>query len=119
MVIGLAGFLEELGLKVEGIIVKHKISRKVKDLIPEKWKDIIKIDLNERELEEYLSSTPSYLLLADGATLKLQNKSKLHLQIANPNFSRYSIYPYTLFVGYNGALYIIQCLFELEKNFNY
>ncbi|GMG96494.1 nitrogenase component 1 [Tepidimicrobium xylanilyticum] len=116
VVIGLANLVEELGLKVEGIIVKHKLSKEVKNLIPEKWKDIIKIDLNERRLEEYLSSTPSYLLLADGATLKLDNKSKLHLQIANPNFSKYNIYPYTPFVGYNGVLHIIQCLIELERN---
>ncbi len=53
-----------------------------------------------------MESTSSYLLLADGATLKLENKSILYLQIASPNFSKHNIYPFTPFVGYNGVMYI-------------
>ncbi|MSU00498.1 nitrogenase component 1 [Tissierella pigra] len=116
VVIGLANLLEELGLSIKKIIVKHKLCKEVRKYIPEKWEEIIEFNLSERELEEYLKSAPSYLLLADGGTLKLENQSRLHLQIANPNFSKYSIYPYTPFVGYNGTLYMIQCLFELEKS---
>ena len=116
VVIGLANLVEELGLSIKKIIVKHKLCKEVKKYIPEKWEEIIEFNLSERELEEYLKSTPSYLLLADGGTLKLENQSRLHLQIANPNFSKYSIYPYTPFVGYNGTLYMVQCLFELEKS---
>lgn len=115
VVIGLAGLLEELGLNIESIIVKHKLSKEVKKLVPERWQNILKVNLSEREIEEYLKSTPSYLLLADGATLKLKNSSRLHLQIANPNFIKYNIYPYTPFVGYNGVLYLIQCLHELAR----
>lgn len=115
VVIGLGYLLEELGLKVESIIVKHKLCKKSKEQIPEKWKNIIRFDLSERELEEYLKITPVYLLLADGATLKLEHKSKLEFQIANPNFSKHSIYPYTPFVGYNGVLYLLQSLLELDK----
>ncbi|MBU5425378.1 nitrogenase component 1 [Tissierella pigra] len=116
VVIGLANLLEELGLSIKKIIVKHKLCKEVRKYIPEKWEEIIEFNLSERELEEYLKSAPSYLLLADGGTLKLENQSRLHLQIANPNFSKYSIYPYTPFVGYNGTLYMVQCLFELEKS---
>lgn len=115
VVIGLAGLVEELGLKVESIIVKHKPCKEIKNRIPIEWEDRIKFDMSERELEEYLKSTPSYLLLADGSTLKLENSSRLQMQIANPNFLKYSIYPYTPFVGYNGTLYMIQSLFELHR----
>ncbi len=115
VVVGLAALVEELGLTVEAIILKHKMNRKAKKHLPEKWKRVMKLDYSEREMEAYLSETPSYLLLADEATLKLENKSKLHFQIANPNFSKHSIYPYTPFVGYHGALYFMQCLYELQK----
>lgn len=115
VVIGLADLVEELGLSVEAIIVKHRLSKRIKKLVPEKWANIMKIDLTERQLEEYLSNTPAYLLMADEATLQLNNCSRLHLQIANPNFTKYSIYPYTPFVGYKGALYMIQSLYELQK----
>lgn len=115
VVIGLASLVEELGLQVEGMMVKHKLCKKGQQHIPDKWKDIIRFDLSERELEDYLKITPVYLLLADGATLQLEHKSSLQLQISNPNFSKYSIYPYTPFVGYNGILYLLQCLFELQK----
>ncbi|ARC83869.1 nitrogenase component 1 type Oxidoreductase family protein [Clostridium argentinense CDC 2741] len=115
VIIGLASFMEELGLKVKKLIVKHNLCKKVKNFIPEKWKDIIEFNLNEEEIEIYLNTSSIYLLLADGATLKLNHKSKLQFQISNPNLLKHSIYPYTPFVGFNGALYLIQCLFELDK----
>ncbi|NLY46219.1 MAG: oxalate:formate antiporter [Tissierella sp.] len=115
VVIGLADLVEELGLKVEAIIVKHKPCKAIKKSISEKWASLIQFDISERELENYLKSTPSYLLLADGSTLELENSSRLSMQIANPNFKKYSIYPHTPFVGYNGTLYMIQSLFELNK----
>lgn len=95
--------------------MKHNLCKKVKNFIPEKWKDIIEFNLNEEEIEIYLNTSSIYLLLADGATLKLNHKSKLQFQISNPNLLKHSIYPYTPFVGFNGALYLIQCLFELDK----
>ena len=115
VVIGLANMVDELGLNVEKIIVKHRLSKKVKKLIPEKWTNILESELTERQIEEYLSNTPAYLLMADEATLQLNNRSRLHLQIANPNFTKYSIYPYTPFVGYRGVLYMIQSLYELQR----
>ncbi|GAA0122417.1 MAG: nitrogenase component 1 [Clostridium argentinense] len=115
VIIGLAAFMEELGLKVKRLIVKHSLCKNIKNSISERWKDIIEFNLSEEEIEIYLNKSPIYLLLADGATLKLDHKSKLQFQISNPNLLKHSIYPYTPFVGFNGALYIIQCLFELEK----
>jgi nitrogenase molybdenum-iron protein alpha/beta subunit len=115
VVIGLAALFEEMGLKIEKMIVKHKLCKKAKEIMPDKWKDIIEFDLSERELEEYLKSTPLYLLLGDDGTLKLEHKSRLEFQISNPNLTKYGIYPYTPFVGYKGMLYILQCLFELAR----
>lgn len=115
VVMGLADMVDELGLKVERIMVKHRLSKKVKKLVPEKWANILEAELTEREIEEYLSNTPAYLLMGDEATLQLNNRSRLHLQIANPNFTKYSIYPYTPFVGYKGLLYMIQSLYELHR----
>lgn len=114
-IVGLAGFIEELGLVVDKMIVKHSVSPSLKKEVPENYKEKMEYDLNEMEIEKYLSSTEKYLTLGDGATLKLNNKTKLKLQIANPNFVKYNIYPYTPFMGFNGALYFIQCLYELEK----
>lgn len=114
-VVGLADFIEELGLVVDKIIVKHSVSNSLKKQVAEKYSEKIEYDLNEMEVEKYLSSTEKYLTLGDGATLKLKNKTKLKLQIANPNFVKYNIYPYTPFMGFNGALHFIQCLYELEK----
>lgn len=116
IVVGLASFVEELGLIVENIIVKHNVSSQLKSTITEQYKDKIEYDLNEIEIEAYLNSTKTYLILGDGATLKLGNNTELKLQIANPNFIKHNIYPYTPFVGFNGALYFIQCLYELEKS---
>lgn len=114
-VVGLADFIEELGLVVDKIIVKHSVSNSLKKQVAEKYSEKIEYDLNEMEVEKYLSSTEKYLTLGDGATLKLKNKTKLKLQIANPNFVKYNIYPYMPFMGFNGALHFIQCLYELEK----
>jgi len=55
---GLAELVEELGLEVESIIVKHKLCKEVKDIVPEKWKSKMKTDLSERELEDYLNQLP-------------------------------------------------------------
>ena len=114
-VLGLASFVEELGLLAEKIIVKHSVSNSLKEIINEKYRDLIEFDLNEMQIENYLSNTETYLTLADGATLKLKNKTQVKLQIANPNFIKHNVYPYTPFVGLNGALYFIQSLYELEK----
>lgn len=115
IVLGLADFVEELGLVVDKIIVKHSVSSALKKTVAEKYEDLIEYDLNEMQIEAILSSTETYLTLGDGATLKLNNKTKLKLQIANPNFTKYNVYPYTPFMGLNGALYFTQCLYELEK----
>ncbi|AFS77448.1 nitrogenase iron-molybdenum cofactor biosynthesis protein NifE [Gottschalkia acidurici 9a] len=115
VVVGLTSFVEEIGLLVEKIIVKHSTSKKVKETVPERYKKIIEFDLSEMEIEKYLNSQEIYLLLGDGGTLKLQNKSELKFQISNPNLLKHNIYPYTPFVGFSGALYLIQCLYELEK----
>lgn len=114
-VIGLADFVEELGLKINKIIVRHKLSAEIKNHVPEKWQALLVCQLRETEIEQYLEETPLYLLMADGATLEFKHQSRLTMQIANPNLLKHSIYPYTPFVGFKGALYLIQCLFELDK----
>ena len=115
IVVGLADFVDELGLTVEHIFVKHNLSKKVREYLPQKWKTKIKFNLSEQEIEEHLNENPFYLLLADGSTLLLPNKSKLQFQIANPNLTKHNIYPYTPFVGFNGALFLLQSLYELQK----
>mgnify|MGYP001102480566 CR=1 FL=1 len=115
IVMGLASFIEEIGLKVEKMIVKHSVSKNVQERVEEKYKEKVEFDLNEMEIEKYLKDEEIYLLLGDGATLKLQNKSKLQFQISNPNFLKHNIYPYTPLVGFNGVLYLLQCLHELQK----
>jgi light-independent protochlorophyllide reductase B subunit len=115
IVIGLASLVEELGLEVVKIIVKHKMGKKIKDCLSPKYAHIIEFEKSEAEIEEYLSKTPIYLLLADGATLELDNKGEISLQIGNPNIVKRNIYPYTPYVGFKGLLYMIQNLVELEN----
>ncbi|TCT15417.1 nitrogenase molybdenum-iron protein alpha/beta subunit [Natranaerovirga pectinivora] len=115
IVVGLASLVEELGLEVEKIIVKHKMCKKIKDLIPPRYATRIDFDKSEAEIEEYLSETPVYLILADGSTLELANQSEISLQIGNPNIVKRNIYPYTPFVGFKGLLFMIQNLIELEN----
>ncbi|TCK92817.1 nitrogenase molybdenum-cofactor synthesis protein NifE [Natranaerovirga hydrolytica] len=116
IVIGLAGLMEELGLEVDQLLIKHKKNKHTPEELLIRYKDRIHFNQSEKQISMYLEKTPLYLLLSDGSTLKLHNKSEKTLQIANPNFIKHNIYPYTPFVGFNGVLYMIQNLIELEKS---
>lgn len=114
--IGIASMVEEFGLELDRIFIKHSIKANIKETLPNRYRERISFDAGEMEIEDYLSSKDIYLLLGDGGTLNFKNRAKAKFQISNPNLLRHNIYHRTPFLGFNGALYFLQNLYEIEKS---
>jgi nitrogenase molybdenum-cofactor synthesis protein NifE len=115
VVVGLAFLTEELGLQLEKMAVAHQLGKKDLEQVPEKWRTLLWQRPEEEAWLQYLGETPLYLLIADGVSQKHGRQSRLQLQIANPNLYKYNIYPHTPYTGFNGVLYLLQCLTEQER----
>lgn len=101
---GMSELLEELGLEINHLQIIHESNEKN-----------IKSGYNERERMSYLKDRELYLLLGDGATLKMPHKAREAVQISNPNLDKIILYPYTPYVGFRGVLWMIQLILNIRN----
>ena len=76
--------------------------------------DII-VDLGEPSRFKYLKSNELLILMADGVTLDMFHRSKLDMQISNPNINALNIYPYTPYVGFRGCLLLLEKILGIRN----
>ena len=103
-VLGLANYVEEIGLEIDNLIINHSLKRKQKKALLELWGDKLIIDPNEEDKENIIINSNPFLLLGDGNALEMTNdiESIIKIQVSNPNFNKTLFYKYSPFVGING-----------------
>ncbi|MGL5086020.1 MAG: nitrogenase component 1, partial [Clostridium sp.] len=99
-VISMKKFMKELNLNVHRGEVLYSTKLLVHD------EEII-IRSSEYERETYLKEKELLMLIGDGISLNMKHRSYGAIQVSNPNLGKVNIYPYTPFVGFRGALYIL------------
>lgn len=99
-------FIEELGLCVDRAEILHGCKVESEDII---------VDLGEPSRFKYLKSNELLILMADGATLDMFHRSKLDMQISNPNINALNIYPYTPYVGFRGCLLLLEKILGIRN----
>jgi nitrogenase molybdenum-iron protein alpha/beta subunit len=101
---------EELFIDVEKGLVNHLVrgnSRKAEGSLAGK----LLFAASEDEKEELIKDIQPALLLGDGILLALGEQAPIKVQVANPNPNHYlQIYDNTPFMGFNGAIYLIEIL---------
>ncbi|MEF9991716.1 MAG: nitrogenase component 1 [Romboutsia sp.] len=102
-VIGIRDMLQELGLIVDRSEVLYR----------EESKEVLS-NCSELDRMKYLKETELLALFGDGASLDMVHKSKLNLQISNPNLNEINIYPYTPYIGFRGCLYMIEKILNIK-----
>lgn len=104
---GISGLLEELGLSVRSVFVKHAPTGEK----PEEERVVFKPP--EDRLKDSVSG--EYYAAFGDDTLRQLCGGKRFFQIANPDMDRYRFYPLTPLVGFHGALYLLQELMNRER----
>lgn len=110
-VVSMKKFMKEVGLRVDRAEVLHRV-KNIEHL--DECEGLLFRE-DEYEREKYLREKELLLLLGDGTTLNMESSSKSKVQISNPNFDMVNIYDYTPFVGFRGAIYILEKLFRIKN----
>ncbi|MGL5148971.1 MAG: nitrogenase component 1 [Clostridium sp.] len=99
-------YMKELGFNIHRAEVLHSTNLNDEEVL---------IKTSEYEREIYLRENELALILGDGVTLAMKHKGNATMQISNPNLDKVNIYSYTPFVGFRGALYILEKVFNIKN----
>lgn len=58
----------------------------------------------------FLKNNKIDILFGDGPSLDMESSAKIKLQVSNPNLNSINIYPYAPYIGFRGALLLIEKL---------
>lgn len=100
-VYNLKKFAVELGLNVVRAEVLYNCNIEEEDIFK-----------NTGELNRmlFLKNNNVDILFGDGPSLHMESRAKIKVQVSNPNLKSINIYPYTPYVGFRGALLLIEKL---------
>ncbi|MCR8746928.1 nitrogenase component 1 [Romboutsia lituseburensis] len=102
-VLGMKDLLEELNLEVD----RSEVLYKEED-------DLVLSGRSELERMKYLKDAELLILLGDGPSIDMNHRSKLDIQISNPNLDKINIYNYTPYIGFRGCLNIIEKILNIK-----
>lgn len=102
-VLGMKDLLEELNLEVDRSEVLYKEDD-----------DLVLSGCSELERMKYLKDAELLILLGDGPSIDMNHRSKLDIQISNPNLDKINIYNYTPYIGFRGCLNIIEKILNIK-----
>lgn len=102
-VLGMKDLLEELNLEVD----RSEVLYKEED-------DLVLSGCSELERMKYLKDAELLILLGDGPSIDMNHRSKLDIQISNPNLDKINIYNYTPYIGFRGCLNIIEKILNIK-----
>lgn len=98
-VLSMKRFVENIGLRVDRAEILHNCECNDDEII---------INSGERNRFNYLKDTELLILMSDAVSIDMNHKSKLDIQISNPNLDSVNIYPYTPYLGLRGVLVLIE-----------
>ena len=97
-------FISEVDLKVKRAEVLHSCSCEDEEVI---------VNSGELNRLKFLRDNELLMVMGDGASLDMNHKSKLDIQISNPNLNSVNIYPYIPYVGLRGVLVLVEKLLSI------
>lgn len=71
---------------------------------------------SEEEKESILTEVNPQIVLGDGILLEMAKDVPMKIQVSNPNLHQIKIYDNTPFMGFNGAVYLIEVLLNQINN---
>ena len=100
-VYNLKKFAVELGLNVVRAEILYNCTIEEEDILK-----------NTGELNRmlFLKNNNIDILFGDGPSLDMESSAKIKVQVSNPNLKSVTIYPYAPYVGFRGALLLIEKL---------
>jgi nitrogenase molybdenum-iron protein alpha/beta subunit len=97
---------EELGLGIQHVLVNHNL--KGGEFRGNGFENCF-INPSEEEKDKLLQDNPNFIL-GDGVLLEMGKNVPVKIQVSNPNLHAIQVFEQTPFMGYNGAIYLIEIL---------
>lgn len=109
---------DELSIDVTKLIINH--TRKNTDHldISEDIQKRLLFNLSEEDKETIIRNESPQIILGDGILLKIGKSIPIKVQVSNPNLHEIKIFNSTPFMGFNGAVYLIEILLN-QISYNY
>ncbi|MBS4021068.1 MAG: nitrogenase component 1 [Dethiobacter sp.] len=102
---------EEIMINIEKVIVNHSLRGEGYRRPAKALEHKLAVNPGEEEKEVILSKVAPEILLGDGVLLEMGAHVPVRIQVANPNPRHYyRIYDNTPFMGFNGAIYLIETI---------
>lgn len=100
----------ELSINLVNVFVNHNLKGNGYRGFMEELSSKILINASEEIREGLISEIKPDIILGDGILLEIANETPMKLQVSNPNLHNIQIYELTPFMGFNGAIYLIEIL---------
>jgi len=107
---------DELGIEITKIIVNHTLQNKSDCIIDQTISKKFLFNLSEEEKQELIDIEEPQILIGDGVLLRIGEKVPIKIQVSNPNLQQIKVYNNTPFMGFNGAVYLLEILLNQISN---
>ncbi len=101
---------EELSVDITNVIVNHTEKDISNRNISEAIKKKLIFNPSEETKETILANEEPQILFGDGILLEMGKGVPMKIQVSNPNLHQIQIFESTPYMGFNGAIYLIEIL---------
>ncbi|WP_051569387.1 nitrogenase component 1 [Alkaliphilus transvaalensis] len=102
--------MDELSINLTKLIVNHSGKDISHRNVVETMKEKLIFNPSEEAKEDLLLKEEPQIIFGDGILLEMGKEVSMMIQVSNPNLHQIQIFEGTPFMGFNGAIYLIEVL---------